>query len=399
LTVLSFEWGVTISAISAGGATAGSDWKRWESSHRAPNSGQGNGFATRFADDAAVLAEHGVGAVRLGIDWTSVQPSSGRFDGESLERLREVVTAFAQHGIAVWPALHELALPGWFVDEGGFADDQARGRYWPRYVDTVAQHIGDLVGGWFPIVEPTAWAKAAYLDARHPPGRDDPEGFARTLRGLWLAWRDSWRELRGGPPVATAIDLAPVVATDGTIPARDEARRFDDLLWRVAIRALRDGELAVPGLTMMDVPDLRSSADIVGFTYHGGIGTTLDGVGPYPADAPQPWIEGLGVVLRRLAEELPDRSILVAGHGVAGTDDEFRAHLVRATADELRSARHDGVPLVGWFHTSAIDAVEGVVGLDRPSGLFDRDRNAKASALAFAEVARTTFPTVPPVPA
>ena len=88
------------------------------------------------------------------------------------------------------------------------------------------------------------------------PGRvptDDPVGQAEraavgdssrhqaTVHHLLVAWRDAWRILRGGPPVATALRLAVVRPADDTVAARNAARLEDRLRWSVWLRALRDG--------------------------------------------------------------------------------------------------------------------------------------------------------------
>lgn len=378
--------GTTSTALGSLGASPGSDWYAWELAGKAPRSLDGNGTAHRYGEDAALLAEHGITAHRVVIDWTTVAPKPGRLDPAAMERERERLSALVHCGIAPWVALHHIALPGWFVDDGGFADDHARGRHWPRYVDEVAQELGDLVAGWFPILEPTRWARAAFVDGRRPPGRTEPELFAKALRGIWLAWLDAWRQLRGSSaPVATAIDLAPVRAADETIPALQRARRHDHLIWTVAINALRDGVLDIPGLAIEEVPDLRDSADIIGFTYRGGLTIPATGAfGPYPLDAPQPWVEGFADTLHRLAEALPSRRYAIAEHGVGTDDDDRRADLIDRTMAQLRDVQGDGIDVCAYFYHGAIDGYEPSTGFVTPWGVFDRDRNARGSAEVLA---------------
>ena len=381
-----FIVGTTSTALGMFGASPGSDWASWEHSRRAALSGDGAGGLTRYGEDAALLAEHGIGHHRVVIDWTTVAPRAGRLDAGALERERERLQVLVDNGVRPWVALHHVALPGWFVDLGGFADDRARGTHWPRFVDEVAQTLGDLVTGWFPILEPTGWAMAGHLHGRRPPGRTDPEAFAKTLRGVWLAWLDAWRQLRGGgAPVATAIDLVPVRASDETIPAGKSARWLDRMIWQVAVSALRDGIIEIPGLATIEVPELRDSADLVGFTYAGAFTVAGDGsTTPYPAGARQPWIDGFADTLRRLAEELPGRPLIVASHGVGTDDDDHRCEVIRTTFDQLRAARHDGIDVRGYFHRCAIDGYEPDTGVRLPWGVFDRDRDGRESAQVLA---------------
>jgi beta-glucosidase len=334
--------GVAIGQRQVEGAAEGSDWLRWEREGRVAGSSPTD-FAVRGEEHFAQLAENRVEVCRFTLDWARVVPRAGRPDGDALEHLESVVEAATAAGVALWLGLHDESLPGWFLDEGGFADDKARGRFWPAYVDAVAETVGDRVAGWFPLVSPFTYARRGYLFGDRPPGAHDPETHANVVRGLWLAWRDAWRVLRGGPPVATALDLAPVYRGDTTVIARQAARRFDDGTFGVAVSALRDGLLRVPGLAEVEVGDLQNAFDVAGITYSGAV--ALDGQGtltPYPPDARQPWLEGLGIVVRRLAEELPDRPIVVAGLP-APNDAEERAEMLPQAVSVLDDARADGV--------------------------------------------------------
>jgi beta-glucosidase len=381
-----FWWGTATSSTQVEGAAPGTDWLRWEQQGQAPRSGDGNGFATRSREDLSLLAGLGLTHVRLGIEWARVEPAPGRVDGSAVEHYRAVLQTASDLGLRVWAALQHVTLPGWFVDEGGFADDRAR-YLWARHVDRTAELFGDLVAGWKPIVEPTAWATLGFLRGSHPPGRQDPGAFADALRGVWLAWRDAWRLLRGGPPVCTVWNLAPVYAADHTVTARRWAALADDVLWGVAVRAMRDGVLAVPGRAEEEVPDLQGSADLVGFSYESALGVDATGAFvPYPAGArvgplgDAPWSEGLAITVRRLAEELPGRPLVVAAHGVGTTDDAWRAELLASSLDLLAACSHDGADVRGFFHRAGVDGYEWTHGFAVPFGILERDRTPKPSA-------------------
>src|ERR1700750_3247770 len=54
-----FMWGTGASSTQTEGASAASDWLQWERDGHAPTSGDGSGFATRYAEDFAQLAALG----------------------------------------------------------------------------------------------------------------------------------------------------------------------------------------------------------------------------------------------------------------------------------------------------------------------------------------------------
>ncbi|MBK9181373.1 MAG: family 1 glycosylhydrolase [Acidimicrobiales bacterium] len=361
-----------------------------------PPSGDGNGFASAYADDFALLASYGLRHHRLSLDWARIEPRPGKIDGQRVEHDRRVLEAAGAAGVAVWACLHHFTLPGWFVDEGGLLDDRARSYYWPRFVDVCAQTFGDLVAGWTPINEPVAWAAGSHLTGELPPWREDPRLFGDALRAVHLAWRDAWRELRGGGlPVCTVLNLSPVHAADRSPEARRAADEVDEVVWQVGLRALREGILAVPGRAEEEVPDLAGSCDLVGFSYYHAIAVGPDGSrGTYPAGARvgplgyAPWAEGLGVVLHRLAEELPDLPLVVAELGVGTTDDAWRVDVLRDSLTEVQRALADGIDVRGVFFWTGVDSYEWRHGFDVPFGLFDRARRPRESAELVADTIR-----------
>src|SRR5271154_5303216 len=55
-----FMWGSGASSTQCEGAAPASDWWDWERAGRAPQSLDGNGFSTRFAEDFRLLGELGL---------------------------------------------------------------------------------------------------------------------------------------------------------------------------------------------------------------------------------------------------------------------------------------------------------------------------------------------------
>ena len=400
-----FWWGTTSSSTQVEGAAPASTWKRWEQLKRVPASGDGNGFAAAFPDDFALFAEHGLTQHRLTLEWARLEPKAGHHDGEVIERYRQILTTARDAGIDVWAGLYHYTLPGWFADDAhGFVDDRARTYFWPRHVDFIAETFGDLVSTWVPVNEPTSCAYGGWITGEIPPGRQDPDTFPKALRAMHLAGLEAWRLLRSGDqPVATVMNLSPVYPAvrsrepDERDVAGAAAARFDDLLFTTWIRALRDGILAVPGMPEEPIEELANAYDLIGFAYDDALSVYADGsVGPYPADArvgplgEAPWPEGLGVVLRRLHEELPKRPLVVAATSVATpTDDpaqdEWRYQVLDREIREVERAVADGVDVRGFFHGVGVDGYEWGAGFDVQRGLFTRDRRPKPSASMAAD--------------
>jgi hypothetical protein len=264
-------------------------------------------------DERAALVAAGVTELRIAARWATLQPRPGHWDGSALEALGAAVAAARDSGLEPWVALLGRRVPGWFDDEGGFADAQTAARWWPRYIDGLASRLGDAVGGWFPMVNPAGFAAAAFA------GRD-PDVAYGGRRALVVAWRDAWRILHGGAPVATALALD---------PWSDE--------WP---RLLRTGEPASAGL---ELADLAGSCELLG---------GLVAIGPKtPVDQP-------AELLVRLAAEGPERplAVLVA---LDGAGDEERADAAGVAAAVVRAVAADGVVIDAIFADSLLAADGG----------------------------------------
>jgi beta-glucosidase len=197
-------WGTGAAATQCEGAAPRSDWAGWEVEGWVPPSGDGNGFRTRYADDFALLAEHGITRHRLTVEWARLEPSEGSWDEDEVAHLRRVLEAGREAGVAVWACLLHGTAPGWFTDDRqGWLDDKAATLTWARHVDRVAEALGDLVAGWVPIHEPDVQARLGYGEGTFPPGRHREDDERDALAALRAAETEAARLLRGGgPPVA-----------------------------------------------------------------------------------------------------------------------------------------------------------------------------------------------------
>lgn len=300
-----------------------------------------------FSEDLALLAGLGAGYARITLDWAWLQPRAGVFDGDAVEWYSGVLQHAAALGIGLHVALLERAVPVWFANDGGFTDARFAGHWWPRWVEGVSERFGDAVAGWVPFDNPLAHAN------RLVP--DDPRRHGDVLDTMVVAWRDTWRILRGGPPVATALGVKTVRPADETIPAAEAARREDHLRWRLWLQALRDGTVSIPGRADRELPDLAGACDVIGVVV---------------ADVD----ESLGAVVRA-AEMGPDRPLAITLITPSGKDAD-RVTVVERYELACGEAA-EGAPL----QSMALSPTFDIDGCD--DGVITRDRDVKDSAAIF----------------
>jgi beta-glucosidase len=329
-------WGTAAAATQCEGAAPRSDWAGWEADGFVPASRDGNGFRTRYADDAALLAEHGIRHHRVTVEWARLAPSEARWDADEVAHVRRVLTAFRDAGVAPWACLMHGTAPGWFTDdEHGWLDDRAVLR-WARHVDRVAEEIGDLVAGWVPIHEPRATARAGYGDGTFPPGRHDEDDHRVAADALLAAEAEAARLLgSGAAPVA-------VTARPG------DPHEGDDL---VVVAAPVDGLERALERVQDDAPHAQALV------------VTGDPTGGSTPGSP-PGDDDRGADGGRTAAEPETR----------------RSERLRRAVELVAGAHRGGLPVVGAFHQPAVDGYEWHRGFDARLGLFDRDRDPRAAA-------------------
>jgi beta-glucosidase len=182
--------------------------------------------------------------------------------------------------------------------------------------------------------------------------------------------------------------LTGVVTLDDTPETAAKAATFEDFHWRAGLELFRDGVLRVPGRQPIERPDLAGSFDLIGFSFYTTLAYQAGNLALYPRDAPiSPlgygiWADGLGLVLDRLAEMVPDTPLLIAEYGIGTDDDGQRATYLQRGLEVANAAIGRGVDLRGLFHWTAVDNYEWLHGYsaDAQFGIIDRDRQVRPSA-------------------
>jgi beta-glucosidase len=389
-----FMWGTGASSTQCEGAAPTSDWWDWERAGRAPRSDDGNGFARRYNEDFALLAELGLVHHRLSLEWARLEPEPGLHDPAAVEHYRAVLAAARSAGITPWVSLHHFTLPRWFAADGGFLVPANRTGAWARHVDYVAETFGDLAGGWQPVNEANYYAGLSYGGQGFPPGHDDRDEVALVGEAIHLANAEAAVRLRGtGTPVSSIFGLSPIVVHDEDPASASRAERIDAALWRPGLGLFRDGVLRVPHRDPVERADLAGAFDMVGFSYYATLGVARGRGTVHPPGARVSPLgygihpDGVGLVLDRLHAELPGTPLLVAEFGIGTDDDTERAWYLERGLAVVHDALDRGADVRGLFHWTAVDNYEWLHGYGVAFGIIDRDRRVRPSARVLAREA------------
>ncbi len=389
-----FIWGTGASATQTEGAAPASDQLPFEEAGKMPRSGSGNGFGTRYAEDFALYASLGLTHHRLGLDWARIEPEEGRQDAAAVEHYREILQAARDAGVAPWVCLHHFTLPQWFTDAGGFLPEANRTGAWARHVDFVAETYGDLVEGWKPVNEHNIYPALAYRSGRFAPGTTDVDLSLAGEAAQLMTFEAATRLRQTGKPVSSVFSLSAIVPMDDAEATTAFAAGMSEVMWDAGLRLQRDGVLQVGGRDPIERPDLAGAFDLIGFSYYAAMGVKDGSIAVYPEGARVSplgygiWADGLGVVLDRLHEAVPDTPLLIAEYGIGTDDDEEREDYLQRGLEVTHAALAKGIDIRGFFHWTGVDNYEWTHGFDVHFGIIDADRVVRPSAQLLAEQAR-----------
>ena len=199
-----------------------------------------------LVSELLALKEHGLTSLRWRLSWNDVFPQQGKPSGKHLELLEGHASAFADAGIETWVTLCGTTLPRWFLNEGAFSDNKATEKWWPRYVDTVAEVVGNHVAGWMPFEAPIALVHDGWRVGTIAPFVSDDGKFADAFTNVLHSWNHACRLLHGSP---IALSL------DATHPGANAEVRT---VWQSAITR---GRVSLPGHYERELDGLLRSAD------------------------------------------------------------------------------------------------------------------------------------------
>lgn len=405
---MSFLWGASLSAHQTEGKCE-NDWTRWEHEQATtlalknrllgrlkyrdrwndirddladPGnyvSGRATDHYNRFREDIALADEIGLTALRLSFEWSRIQPEEGVVSDEALAHYQDVIAELRARDITPVVTLWHFTHPQWFIDEYGWAHEEAP-RLFAEYVRTVADAFGDDIRFWLTVNEPSAWVRAAYVFDTFPPTDTSILNALTAWRHLVKAHRRAYEVLQARVSEAT-VGLS--VAAGCFEPYTDNPvnRKLANLLRTVERDAFLDACLP--------------AVDVIGLNYYihykvDMLFRNLLGESRPKSDLGWPLSPaGLYCLLMQMAQF--DRPLLVTEHGLADAADDRRPWYLSESIAYLAQARDEGVPVNGYFHWALTDNFEWEKGFWPRFGLVavdydDLSREPRESAAVYADI-------------
>jgi beta-glucosidase len=278
----------------------------------------------------------------------------------------------------------------------------------------VVEALGDSVDWYCTINEPGIVAVGGYLGMLgFPPGARGLANWRRAADGLIAGHRRARaavKELRPSARVGQTHAMLEWESNAGGRPMMNFSRRMSEDVFLEASK--EDDFIGVQTYTRVQLQMARPVGWLARPVLAAGPLTRLlmwvamsrvDLSNP-PAPNPNDGVrrtqmgyefrpQAVAATVRRVAELLPGKPIIVTEHGLATADDAERIEFITGGLAALHAVIADGIPLGGYIHWSAFDNFEwdkgysmtfGMIGVDRETQV----RTVRPSARFLGEIAR-----------
>ena len=382
----------------------------------------------RWEADLALLAELGVGASRMSLSWSRIQPKgAGPANPAGLEFYDRVIDGLLEHGIAPFVGLHHWDMPLEVMERGGWLARETTDAF-ADYVALAADAFGDRVDSWSTLTDPlvqTAYGYALGIDA---PGLTLLGGAFQATHHQLLAHGRAVEILRQRTRGSVGIvNHHTTVSPAGRSAADRTAARFYDAYHNHQFTdPILAGEYPATILTMPgaaadvirdgDLQLISAPLDFYGVSYSHPtvIAAVPDNASiPFSLEVPSGarltdagWpihpasLTSVLIDLHRRYPALPP--VFVTGAGGAFDDrtgagevlpDSDRIAFLDDHLDAVAAAVEQGCDVRGYFHWSPLDSWEWAEGFSRHFGLVrvdqdTLDREPRASFAHYRELIR-----------
>jgi beta-glucosidase len=394
-----FLWGTASAAHQVEGDNRNSDWWEFEQEPGRIANGDSSAIACdhyhRYREDFTLLRQLNQNAHRLSIEWARIEPSEGEFDAHQIRHYRDVLGELREQGMLPMVTLHHFTSPTWFARKGGWTASGSAHAFMP-FVHRLVDELGDLVGMWCTINEPTIYAYNGWMTGEFPPGRrSDVAAIYSVTSNLQRAHELAYHAIkRRWPDALVGLSHHKFLFLPASQKRRDR--------WAAqTTQAVMDRWPVAPGRFSRVVD---ASADFIGIAHYWGQMCAFDPSRPREQFIRRFNVPGLPVTdmgwstdptwMRRVLNDLrrAGKPVYITENGLASNDDDWRQRYIDEILSNVLLAIEDGVDVRGYFHWTNMDNFEWARGYSMRFGLIDVDRKTlertiKPSGHLYARIA------------
>jgi len=417
-----FLWGTASSPHQCEGGNTNNQWYRWEQSGRiytGEHSEQAANWWREAEADFALAEQMENNALRLGIEWSRVEPSEGVWDSAAIDRYRAMLTDLHSRQLKPLVTLHHFSEPLWFTDRGAFTKLENLW-YFVRYVTYIVEQLQDLCDFWITINEPNVYAYLGYLFGTWPPGEKNVLVALRTLRNLIQAHVEAFYAIRRVQPQADigyCLNYRLMDPSSPLSPLDRGTAALQEMFFNWGIlQASESGQFPIPlGLFLDPVAHAAGARDYHGVNYYTRDLVRFDLLRPMelfgrryirPGSVRNdPSVSGddtFGEIyppgIYRVLKSVYQRTrgnkpLYITELGFSDALDDRRPRAILEHLAMVHRAISEGIPVRGLLHWALTDNFEWNEGFGVRFGLVELDprtqeRTPRSSASMYGEICR-----------
>ncbi|HDR03697.1 MAG TPA: glycoside hydrolase family 1 protein, partial [Candidatus Marinimicrobia bacterium] len=203
-----FLWGSATAAHQVEGGNTNNNWFLFENAkdadgnpkiYRNQKAGAAADHWNRYKDDLKLMKNLGLNSYRFSVEWSKIEPQQGRFDIAVLQHYQKVTRACIDAGIEPIITLHHFTDPIWFVEKGGWLQENPWDDFLP-FVKTSIDFLGKDIRIWCTFNEPSVYAVNGWFTAEFPPGKNNAQEAAVVLQNLLITHAKSYHLIKNDYP-------------------------------------------------------------------------------------------------------------------------------------------------------------------------------------------------------
>ncbi|HBE79634.1 MAG TPA: glycoside hydrolase family 1 protein [Firmicutes bacterium] len=392
-----FLMGSATSATQIEGGDQNNSWYRWCQSpghiHDGSDCSRGADHWNRYPEDIQIMKELHHDVYRMGLEWSRIEPESGRYDETAIRHYRDEITLLLRNNIKPLVTLHHFSNPLWLEDRGGWENPDTVASF-VRFTRYVLNELGDLVSEWITINEPNVFLIYGYARGAWPPGKTNLLSMFKALRNLTLAHIQCYREIHriraerrfSGPTmVGLAHHLRIFDPEDDKFLNKIPAKLIQYLSQDLFLESMGFGRYGFP-LGLGGYPLGRGKYyDFLGINYYsrdmvrlafepanmfGSL--TVKKAAPVNDLGWEIYPEGLYRLCRKYFAKY-QAPIYITENGVCDEGDTMRSRFIYDHLQQIARLNREGIPVERYYHWSLIDNFEWTEGESGRFGLVAND--------------------------
>ena len=352
--------GTATSGHQVEGNNKNSDWWHFEETGALRHkSGSGCDQYRLYKKDIAIMKKLHLNAYRFSIEFSRVMPSPGVINPAAINHYKDLIKRLKSAGIEPIPTLWHYTMPLWFYRLGGFTK-RSNFKYFYSYVDALLE-AGLDVKYILTMNEPVIYASKSFLTGVYPPFKNSIPAFMSMLGNLFHLHNELYDTLKA---FGYQVSFANHFINFQRNPLLYPVTYYLNHLFNIR-------------------PLAYTRFDFIGVNYYKSVSAEKFILSRLFPSSKRIWSAAPGG-LRRVVEDsyrMFKKPVMVTENGVDTVDDKFRSKIMRESFSSLKSAKRNGVPVLGYLHWSFIDNFEWNYGYRRTYGIISFDHKTKKRTL------------------